>query len=345
MNALSETDYLTWLRRHIGPRKTLLVYTSACIQDERGALLLQLRADLVGPRRAGGHQDRPDRAPIWGLPGGIMEPGESLSQCLIREVREETGLEVQPTRLIGLYTSPDFDVTYPNGDQVQQVTACFACRVVGGALRPDGEESRELAYFPLDDLPPLPSWYAAMVDDLRAGRETTSFRRGRPLAEGRNLNETGKVHFRELRRYVGSAMLIMPAAAGFLQDEAGRVLLIRRRDDGEWAVPGGAMELGERIDQTVIREVYEETGVRFEPTRLVGLYSGPDLQFVYPNGDAVHVVSAFFAGRIVGGSPRADGVESTEVRFFAPDELPPMLSRHRRRVEDGLAGRRWAVFD
>ena len=84
-------------------------------------------------------------------------------------------MQVEPTRLVGIYSSPDFDVLYPNGDQVQQVTACFECRVRGGGLRADGTETLELGWFPLDESPPTAPWYEAMVADLARGDTAASF--------------------------------------------------------------------------------------------------------------------------------------------------------------------------
>jgi len=98
------------------------------------------------------------------------------------------------------------------------------------------------------------------------------------------------------------------------------------------------MELGERIDQTITREVYEETGLEVKPTRLVGVYSGREFRFTYPNGDQVNAVSTLFDCRIVGGRLQADGVESLEVRFFAP-----MYCRRCCRVTCAAFGTRWQV--
>jgi len=258
---------------------------------------------------------------------------------VVREVREETGLIVVPTRLVGVYSSPDFDVTYPNGDRVQQVTACFACRVHGGDWTVKSDETLELAWFNLDEPPSTAPWYAAMAADLMREAGMATFDRGRP-GNGRD----GEPFFRQVRRYIGPAPFVMPAAAAFVQDAAGRVLLQQRGDTGDWGLPGGGMELGERIDQTVVNEVREETGLQVEPLRLIGVYSDDAFWFVYPHGDEVKVVSVLFECRVVGGELQADGHESLEVRFFPTDALPPMLERHARRVRDGLAEQKEALF-
>ena len=325
------SSYIEWIRERMGHQKILLVFASACVRDDAGRVLWQRRSDFGW----------------WGLPGGALELDESLPECVVREVREETGLEVKPMRLVGLYTSPDYDVTYPNGDQAHQVTCCFECRATDGRLRADKTETLDLAWFPLDQPPPTAPWYAAMAADLAAdlalGRQAArygpSYERGSP-----GNGALGEPFYKVLRPRIGHAPWIMPGAAAIVRDGAGRILLQRRGDTGDWGLPAGAMELGERIDQTIVREVYEETGLEVKPTRLVGVYSGREFRFTYPNGDQVNVVSTLFDCRIVGGRLQADGVESLEVRFFAPDALPPLLPRHVRRIQDTLAGREEAVF-
>jgi len=317
------TSYLDWIRQRVGRQKILLVFASACIRDDDGRLLWQRRADFGW----------------WGLPGGVLELDESLPQCVAREAREETGLEVEPRWLVGVYSSPDFDVTYPNGDQVQQVTFCFECRVTAGQLQTDNSETLDLTWFAPDNPPPTAPWYQAMAADLCLEQKAATFNRGSP-GNGRE----GEPFFKQLRRHIGKSPFASPGAAAFIQDAAGRVLLQRRGDTGEWGIPAGAMELGERIDQTVIREVYEETGLEVEPTRLIGVYSDPDFWYTYPNGDQLKVVSALFRVRVTGGQLQADGVESLELRFFPPDALPPLAALHLRRVLDGLAGREETVF-
>ena len=85
-----------------------------------------------------------------------MELGERAADAVVREVREEIGLEVEPVALIGVYSSPEYIFAYPNGDQVQVVVVFFECRVMGGELWPDMEEIIEARYFgPEDELPPM----------------------------------------------------------------------------------------------------------------------------------------------------------------------------------------------
>ena len=319
------SSYLQWLRRHVGQQKVLLVFATACVRDENGRLLWQQRGDFGW----------------WGLPGGILELDESLPQCAVREVREETGLDVRPTRLIGMYTSPDYEVIYPNGDEVQQITAAFECRIIGGTLQADGDETLGLAWREANDVPPDTSpWYQAMVADLLLGQPEASFQQG-SLGQMRSSSDA---YFKFIRQHVGQAEYIMPGGVGFVQNEAGEILLRRRGDNGRWGLPGGAIELGERVDQTVVNEVFEETGLRVEPTRVIGVYSDDRFRITYPHGDKVKIVSTLLACRVVGGQLQADGVESLEVRFFAPDNLPPLPDFHTLRIRDALAKQPEAIF-
>ena len=88
---------------------------------------------------------------MWCLPGGGMDPGESAEETCVREVYEETGLQVQVVRLIGVYTSPDFMIEYPDGNRVQGVAMNFEVRVLSGQPRISAETT-DLNYFSLAEM-------------------------------------------------------------------------------------------------------------------------------------------------------------------------------------------------
>lgn len=152
-------------------------------------------------------------------------------------------------------------------------------------------------------------------------------------------------YVRWIRSYVGHQRLLQLAASAFIQDERGHVLLGRRTDVMLWAPPSGVVQLGETLAQTVVREVMEETGLKVEVTRLIGLYTGLDFEWTYPNGDQAQIVSAFFACRIIGGELRVDHHEFVKLGFFPPNAFPPLLPRCVRMLQDALAGREAAAFD
>ena len=91
---------------------------------------------------------------LWGLPGGGVEVGESVTAALVREVREETGLDVEPVRLIGVYSAPELGqiVTYPDGNAIHYVSSSFECLVRGGTLALS-EESLVFGWFDPEHLP------------------------------------------------------------------------------------------------------------------------------------------------------------------------------------------------
>jgi len=91
-----------------------------------------------------------------------------------------------------------------------------------------------------------------------------------------------------IRSKVGHDKVILNFAGGILADEEGRVLLQLRGDKKTWAIPGGAMELGETSLQAAVREFYEETGIAVEAKRLLNVYTNFDES--YPNGDKVQTV-------------------------------------------------------
>jgi 8-oxo-dGTP pyrophosphatase MutT (NUDIX family) len=120
-------------------------------------------------------------------------------------------------------------------------------------------------------------------------------------------------------------------------DEEKRVLLTRRTDNGQWCLPGGAMDSGESAAEACVREMWEETGLRIRVKRLVGVYSDKDQLVIYPDGNKVFVVALSFEAEITGGEPGLSN-ETTDVGFFSVNEMEtmPMLGNHKLRVEHAL---------
>lgn len=105
----------------------------------------------------------------WTVPGGYMEPGESLTEACAREVLEETGLQVKVTRLISVYTTPDILLEYPDGNRLQLVVLHFETEPTGGELR-TSDETTELKYFTQAETLEL-----EMIDGLNRVRIADSF--------------------------------------------------------------------------------------------------------------------------------------------------------------------------
>ncbi|MFE5290306.1 NUDIX domain-containing protein [Nocardia sp. NPDC056611] len=103
-------------------------------------------------------------------------------------------------------------------------------------------------------------------------------------------------------------------------DEAGRVLMQRRGDSGNWSLPGGIMEVGETLEDCVIRETREETGLDIEITGLLGIYTDPEHVIEYSDGEVRQEFAIVYYGQRVGGEIQVSH-ESTEVRFLALEEL------------------------
>jgi 8-oxo-dGTP pyrophosphatase MutT (NUDIX family) len=98
---------------------------STLVTDDRGAILMQLRVDNG----------------LWALPGGTMQLGESIATTAIRETKEETGLDIEITGLVGISTDPRHIIAYANGEVRQQFNVCFTARVVGGNLASSAEST------------------------------------------------------------------------------------------------------------------------------------------------------------------------------------------------------------
>ena len=131
--------------------------------------------------------------------------------------------------------------------------------------------------------------------------------------------------------------LVVGSSAVVVDDE-GRILLQRRSDSGNWALPGGTMDIGETFAQSAIREVKEETGFDVRIERIVGIYSDPGHVFAYEDGEVRQEFNICLACTIVGGE-LAVSSESTDVRFFPLSETQRLTMHEsiRKRIEDYLS--------
>jgi 8-oxo-dGTP pyrophosphatase MutT (NUDIX family) len=133
------SPYLRRLRSKIGHDLLLLPSVAAVIKDGEGRILLQEKSSGEG----------------WSLPAGAIEPGETPEQAICREVREETGLLVEPREIIGVFGGSDFRYTYPNGDEVEYTVVLYLCVPIGTSLEPLDSETRSLRYFGEGEMPRL----------------------------------------------------------------------------------------------------------------------------------------------------------------------------------------------
>lgn len=131
------SSYIKRIREKIGHDALLLPGVTALVFDDKGLVLLQ--------------RSRNDGK--WHTVGGMAEPGEEPANTVIREVKEECGLDVRPTRVTGVYSWPES--RYTNGDICNFVSIAFRCEIIGGELHVADDESLELRFFRLDELPPL----------------------------------------------------------------------------------------------------------------------------------------------------------------------------------------------
>jgi ADP-ribose pyrophosphatase YjhB (NUDIX family) len=298
--------YVDWIRGCVGHRKIFLAFASIVLRDDFGRILLQRRTDFD----------------VWGLPGGSLERGEDLRTCARRELWEETGLSAGDLSLVGIYTDPRLDVTYPNGDQVQQFTVCFAGQANGGAMQVDGTENSEQRYFYVDDLPydQIPPYYQSMVKDaLRGGPPAFSppFRKAR----------TGS-QLETVRPWIGKNVYIGVGACAVVRDSDGR-LLVCLRDERNWTFPYDFLRLGENAAWTARRAVQQVSGYQIDPQRLLGIYS-PGEAWLQPSGESIQAVLAVFDCSVtgIGSNP----TNNPNIAWVMPEALtklnaPPILSR------------------
>ncbi|WP_069159637.1 NUDIX hydrolase [Nocardia altamirensis] len=135
---MATPDFIHTIRAAAGPQLLWLPGVSALVFDDDGRLLLGRRADTGN----------------WAIIAGMPEPGEQPAACAVREVYEETAVRCVAERIVLVRAMPPH--TYPNGDICQFMDIAFRCRAIGGTAAVNDDESLEVAWFDLSDLPHLP---------------------------------------------------------------------------------------------------------------------------------------------------------------------------------------------
>jgi ADP-ribose pyrophosphatase YjhB (NUDIX family) len=301
-------SYVAEIRSLVGQRKIFLAFASVVLRDDADNILLQHRTDFD----------------CWGLPGGALEFDEDITSCARRELQEETGLKAGSLRLVGVYTDPRFDVTYPNGDQVQQFTICFEGHLSGGETRPDGVETKEQSFVETSALGTLdvPSWYRAMIHDA-LGAGPPAFAPPHVVAEPQDqILSVGK--------FIGSAGYIGVGASAVVLAEDGTLLAARSSPQEPWELPWVFCHVGENAAHAARRAFLEQAGIEIDLERIIGIDSSTQ----YGNGPGaarVKKVAILFLAHPVGGRGMHVVAGSAQVKWLAPQELLLRCSKHAKR--------------
>lgn len=157
------SGYMRELRRRVGNDLLEVPASGVVTFDARRRILLVRHAE----------------GQVWTIPGGAIEPKETPADAAVRETWEETGLYVDPLRILGVYGGPEFLVTYQNGDVTSYLMVVFEGRVIEGEIRPDGVETLDVVYYSRDELAglDLPPWLPIILHDAFERGERTEFRK------------------------------------------------------------------------------------------------------------------------------------------------------------------------
>lgn len=178
-----------------------------------------------------------------------------------------------------------------------------------------------------------------MGEDLSGFENLTDLNRFHVTRSLENLKTPGWTMARiEHGNRIGKSAALRVGASALIFDESGeKILLTRRTDNGQWCLPGGALDAGESAEECCIREVFEEIGVQVEVVRLIGVYTSPHQIIVYADGNRYQVISFSFEAEITSGAPTISD-EVSEIDYFTPAEIAalPLMANHRIRIADAL---------
>ena len=132
-------------------------------------------------------------------------------------------------------------------------------------------------------------------------------------------------YVKEMRNLIGTQALLLVGASVAVFNEKGELLLQQRADINEWGFPGGAMEYGESLEETALRELYEETGLTAKDLEFIEILSGEKECHTYPNGDEIFGVTAVYRTSTISGELSINDGESISLEYFPLNNLPANL--------------------
>ena len=152
ITCMAISEHLASIRALVGNRLLGLPSVSGILKNSEGQVMLV--------RNTGALE--------WTTPGGMIEPGERPSESVVRELKEELGVDVNLIGLLGVFSGPEYLIVYPNGDEVNYVTAVFECELVSGTPQPDFDELEACRFFDLDEIEqlPTPPWLKHMFGKI-----------------------------------------------------------------------------------------------------------------------------------------------------------------------------------
>ena len=148
--------YIADLRKLVGHAPIIGVGATTLVFNEKNEILLNLRSDTG----------------TWGIPGGSMELHEDIRETAVRELKEEAGITAESLELVDVLSGEDYFFEYPNGDKMCCVIVLFKVLNYSGEIKISDDESKELQFFSLNDLPKTESRAKAILDKIRSGKIT-----------------------------------------------------------------------------------------------------------------------------------------------------------------------------
>ena len=146
-------SYVMDMRKKVGHEPIINVGSTILVFNQNNELLLNLRSDTND----------------WGIPGGGKELNETLEECAIRELKEETNLDINDLELVTVLSGNEYYYKYPNGDEVDCVITLYQARNYSGELNINDGESTQLKFFSFDNLPQLESRAEAIINKIKLG--------------------------------------------------------------------------------------------------------------------------------------------------------------------------------